>query len=67
MAAAWHSTTTGRTTEPKAATVTALGLAPADANESAIAISLPRGAYTAIVAGNGDTTGVGLIEVYVVR
>jgi hypothetical protein len=50
-----------------AAAVTALGLAPSDADESAIAVSLPRGQYTAIVTGNGDTTGVGLIEVYVVR
>lgn len=36
--------------------------------ESAILVTLPRGAYTAIVRGKGDTpTGVGLVEVYNVR
>ena len=50
-----------------AAEVTALGVAPSDPAESAIATSLPRGQYTAIVAGNDDTIGVGLVEVYVVR
>jgi hypothetical protein len=50
-----------------AAAVTALGLAPTDPNESAIAVALPRGQYTAIVSEDGDTTGVGLVEVYVVR
>jgi hypothetical protein len=32
--------------------------------ESAVLTSLPAGAYTAIVAGKDDTTGIGLVEVY---
>ena len=45
----------------------ALSIAPADANESAIVTTLPPGSYTAIVAGQSGTTGVGLIEVYDVQ
>jgi hypothetical protein len=40
------------------------GLAPGDADESALAISLVPGTYTAIVADKDGTTGVGLVEVY---
>ena len=40
------------------------GLAPQDDLESAIIETLPAGAYTAIVAGQGGVTGVGLVEVY---
>jgi hypothetical protein len=40
------------------------GLAPSDDHESAIVLSLSPGAYTAIVRGKNDTTGVGLVEVY---
>ncbi|MEY2499334.1 MAG: hypothetical protein QOD12_2890 [Verrucomicrobiota bacterium] len=39
-------------------------LAPADDRESAIAISLAPGAYTATVSGKGPATGVALAEVY---
>jgi hypothetical protein len=39
-------------------------LQPADPRESAIQMSLAPGSYTAIVRGKGDTTGVGLVEVY---
>ena len=45
----------------------ALSIAPADASESAIVTILPPGSYTAIVAGQSGTTGVGLIEVYDVQ
>ncbi|MBK7660392.1 MAG: hypothetical protein IPJ28_15240, partial [Betaproteobacteria bacterium] len=38
--------------------------APSNANESAILITLAPGAYTAIVTGAGNTTGVGIIEVF---
>ena len=44
--------------------IEATGLAPADDRESAILVTLPPGGYTAIVRGVGDTTGVGLVEVY---
>jgi len=44
--------------------LTALGLAPQDSVESGIYISLPPGAFTAILAGKNGGTGVGLVEVY---
>ena len=44
--------------------IEAAGLAPTDDRESAILSILPPGAYTAIVRGAGDTTGVGLVEAY---
>ena len=41
------------------------GLAPSDDRESAILIpALSPGPYTAIVRGKGDSTGVGMVEVY---
>ena len=39
------------------------GFAPLREEESAIVVTLPSGAYTAVVRGNGST-GVGLVEVY---
>ena len=47
-----------------AAQVTASGFAPANAKESAILVTLPPGAYTAIVRGVANTTGVAIIEVF---
>lgn len=44
--------------------LTALGFSPKDDLESAIAVSLPPGAYTAIVSGRDGGTGVALVEVY---
>jgi hypothetical protein len=40
------------------------GLAPGDDRESAIAITLSPGAYTAIARGAGNSTGIVLLEVY---
>ena len=48
----------------QAAELTAAGLAPTNAQESGIAITLGPGQYTALLAGQGSTTGVGVIEVY---
>jgi hypothetical protein len=42
----------------------ATGLAPGNNLESAIYATLNPGAYTAVVRGNNNTTGVALIEVY---
>ncbi len=42
----------------------ALNLAPTNPAESAIVAMLPPGLYTAVEAGQGGGTGVGLIEVY---
>ncbi|MBA3649944.1 MAG: hypothetical protein H0W66_00315 [Chthoniobacterales bacterium] len=44
--------------------IDATGLPPGDDRESAILSTLPPGAYTAILRGALDTTGVGLVEVY---
>jgi hypothetical protein len=43
---------------------TALGLALQDPRESGIAATLQPGAYTAILSGKNQTTGVGLVEIY---
>jgi uncharacterized delta-60 repeat protein len=40
------------------------GLAPTDPRESSLLRTLAPGNYTAIVAGSGNSTGVGLVEVY---
>ena len=40
------------------------GVAPADANESAILMSLAPGSYTAVVSGANQTTGTAVVEVY---
>jgi hypothetical protein len=49
---------------PNAADIQAAGLAPGDARESAIMMTLPPGAYTAILSGVGGGTGVGIVAVY---
>jgi len=49
----------------QAALIMAAGLAPTNQNESGIAITLPPGQYTALLAGKNNTTGVGLVEAYV--
>ena len=48
----------------QAAELTAANLAPTNQLESAIAATLPPGAYTALLNGRNNTTGVGLVEVY---
>ena len=45
--------------------IAATGAAPEDDRESAILRNLPVGPYTAIVRGKNDTTGVALVEVFV--
>ena len=44
--------------------IVAAGLPPPDPKESAMAVSLPAGPYTAILAGLNDGEGVGTVEVY---
>lgn len=44
--------------------IEAAGLAPSDTRESALVQSIAPGNYTAIVRGKGNTTGLGLVEVY---
>ncbi|MDQ6861519.1 MAG: DUF1800 family protein [Verrucomicrobiota bacterium] len=42
----------------------ALNLAPADDRESALVVSLTTGAYTVIVRGVNNTSGVALVQIY---
>jgi N-acetylneuraminic acid mutarotase len=46
------------------AAIQATTLQPSNDLESAIVATLPPGAYTAVVAGKNNSTGVGLVEVY---
>jgi hypothetical protein len=48
----------------QAALITGYGLARPNSLESAVAISLAPGPYTAIVTGKNNQTGIGLIEIY---
>jgi hypothetical protein len=48
----------------QSAQITAAGLALQNPKESGIASALPPGAYTAILTGRNQTTGVGLVEIY---
>jgi hypothetical protein len=48
----------------QAAEITAAGLAPENNLESAIAATLPPGAYTTLLSGVNNGTGIGLVEVY---
>jgi hypothetical protein len=48
----------------QASYIAAIKLQPADDLESAIAATLPPGAYTAIITGKSGGTGVALVEVY---
>ena len=51
-------------TDPHAAEITALGLAPTNPLESATLATLAPGSYTARLSGVGGGTGLGLVEVY---
>ena len=48
----------------QAAELSAAGLAPTNQLESGIAAALPPGLYTALLAGQNNGAGVGLVEVY---
>jgi hypothetical protein len=50
-----------------AAALTARGLALTDPKESGIFITLPQGSYTAVLAGSGGGTGIGVVEIYSVQ
>jgi hypothetical protein len=49
---------------PERSQIEAVGLAPTDTRESAMIRTLDPGAYTAIVRGKSNGTGVGLVEAY---
>lgn len=52
---------------PDPAAIQATGLAPTDDRESAILISPAPGTYTAIVQGAANSTGIGLVEAYLLN
>jgi hypothetical protein len=49
---------------PDAEALSAVNLAPPNLSEPALLQVIGPGTYTAIVSGVGDTTGIGLVEVY---
>ncbi len=51
-------------TGSQASQISSSGYAPTNSNESALIATLPAGAYTAIVRGYNNSTGVALVEVY---
>lgn len=52
------------TASPDAQEIVNDNLAPSDSHESALVASLEPGNYTAILRGVGNTTGIGLVELY---
>jgi hypothetical protein len=50
--------------DAQAAELTTSGLAPGDPREAAVIATLEPGAYTAVIRGAGDTTGLALVEAY---
>lgn len=52
---------------PNSGEIAATGLAPTDNRESAILIAPGGGTYTAIVRGVGETTGIALLEAYLIN
>jgi hypothetical protein len=57
-------TTNNNWQDSQGAEISATHLAPTDARESAILTTLEPGAYTAVMRGANNTTGVALVEVY---
>src|SRR5438270_7326959 len=51
-------------TGSQASQISSSGYAPPNSNEPALIATLPAGAYTAIVRGYNNSTGVALVEVY---
>jgi hypothetical protein len=50
--------------DPNSQTISDLGLAPSDPNESALYEVLEPGNYTVLLSGSGGTSGIGLVESY---
>jgi hypothetical protein len=48
----------------QASEIIAAGLSPANSLESAVVATLPPGLYTALLAGQNNATGIGVVEVY---
>jgi hypothetical protein len=61
----WSNAANANDVAAAAAAVGAFALANGS-KDSALLVTLPPGAYTAVVSGVGSTTGTALVEVYVV-
>ena len=53
-----------QTGQSQEADIRATTIPPADDLESAIVATLPPGTYSAVLAGNNQTSGIGVVEVY---
>jgi sugar lactone lactonase YvrE len=51
-------------TGPDASAIQRVGLVPNDANESALRATVPAGAYTVIISGVNQSSGIGVVEIY---
>jgi hypothetical protein len=61
----WQTTQIGGIiTADQVSAIQSSGLAPTQAAESAIIVTLQPGGYTAIVRGTNNTTGIALVEAY---
>jgi len=61
----WRETQTGdHLAGDQSGEIKASGIAPTDDRESAIIATLQPGNYTAVVSGNQNATGIGLVEIY---
>jgi hypothetical protein len=60
----WRFTQFGGIIDGSSGNVQDTGLAPSQDRESAIVVTLSQGAYTTIVRGNNNTTGVALVEAF---
>jgi T5SS/PEP-CTERM-associated repeat protein len=61
----WNVTQNGGViTNDQVGEILASTIAPSDGAESAIILTLGPGAYTAVIRGANNTTGIGLVEVY---
>ena len=49
---------------PDKAAIISTTVPPSNDKESAMVVSVPPGTYTAVLAGAGNSTGVGLVEIY---
>jgi sugar lactone lactonase YvrE len=60
----WRFTQFGGIIDGSSGTVQDTGFAPSQDRESAIVATLSQGAYTTIIRGNNNTTGVALVEAF---
>jgi hypothetical protein len=61
----WHSTSVGGAiTADQSIDLEGTGLAPSNDAESAMLVTLNPGAYTAVIDGANNTTGIAVVEIY---